>query len=102
MPLAQIHRETLNAPRPTAGAFLFSALQKEDEMFEGQPQEEVEALMQHPEFKQLYARHRQLDRQVLDAELGVLAVDDLTLNQMKREKLAAKDRLTRLYDVLHH
>jgi len=39
---------------------------------------------------------------VLDAELGVLAVDDTTLSQMKREKLAAKDRLTRLYDVLHH
>ena len=71
-------------------------------MFEGQPQEEVEALMTHPEFKQLYHRHKQLDRQVLDAELGVLAVDDLTLTRMKREKLAAKDRLTRLYDVLHH
>src|SRR5690606_42031440 len=71
-------------------------------MFEGQPQEEVEALMQHPEFKQLFNRHKQLDRQVLDAELGVLAVDDVTLSQMKREKLAAKDRLTRLYEVLHH
>jgi uncharacterized protein YdcH (DUF465 family) len=75
---------------------------KEDSMFEGQPQAEVEALMTHPEFKQLYQRHKQLDKQVLDAELGVLAVDDTTLSQMKREKLAAKDRLTRLYDVLHH
>ena len=102
MPLAQIHRMTPNAPRQTAGAFLFPAFEKEDAMFEGQPQEEVEALMQHPEFKQLYTRHKQLDRQVLDAELGVLAVDDVTLTQMKREKLAAKDRLTRLYDVLHH
>ena len=37
-----------------------------------------------------------------DAELGVLPVDDSTLSQMKREKLAAKDRLTRMYDVLHH
>lgn len=72
-------------------------------MFEGQPQAEVEAMMVgNPEFKQLYQRHRQLDKQVLDAELGVLAVDDATLAQMKREKLAAKDRLTRLYDVLHH
>ena len=75
---------------------------KEDALFEGQPQEQVEALLIHPEFKQLYQRHKQLDRQVLDAELGVLAVDDVTLTQMKREKLAAKDRLTRLYDVLHH
>lgn len=72
-------------------------------MFEGQPQAEVEAIMVgNPEFKQLYQRHRQLDKQVLDAELGVLAVDDTTLAQMKREKLAAKDRLTRLYDVLRH
>ena len=71
-------------------------------MFEGQPQADVEALMINPEFKQLYHRHKQLDKQVLDAELGVLAVDDTTLTRMKREKLAAKDRLTRMYDVLSH
>ena len=71
-------------------------------MFEGQPQDEVEALMLHPEFKRLYHRHKQLDKQVLDADLGVLPVDDSTLGQMKREKLLAKDRLTRLYDVLQH
>jgi uncharacterized protein YdcH (DUF465 family) len=70
-------------------------------MFEGQPQAEVEALMHNPEFKQLYQRHKQLDKQVLDAELGVLAVDDTTLAQMKREKLAAKDRLTRIFDQRH-
>ena len=72
-------------------------------MFEGQPQAELDAIIQgNNEFRQLYQRHKQLDKQVLDAELGVLPVDDLTLTQMKREKLAAKDRLTRLYDVLHH
>ena len=71
-------------------------------MFEGQPQADVEALMGNPEFKQLYQRHKLLDKQVLDAELGVRPVDDATLSQMKREKLLAKDRLTRLYDLLHH
>ena len=72
-------------------------------MFEGQPQTEVEALMKaNTEFRQLYQRHKELDKQVLDAELGVLPVDDTRLAQMKREKLAAKDRLTRMYDVLHH
>jgi uncharacterized protein YdcH (DUF465 family) len=71
-------------------------------MFEGQPQSDVDALMGNPEFKQLYQRHKALDKQVLDAELGVRPVDDATLSQMKREKLLAKDRLTRLYDVLHH
>ncbi|MDH5831816.1 YdcH family protein [Luteimonas sp. M1R5S18] len=72
-------------------------------MFEGQPQAELDKLLQgHPEFKQLYQRHKELDKKVLDAELGVLPMDDTTLAQMKREKLAAKDRLTRLYDTLPH
>ena len=72
-------------------------------MFEGQPQVELEALMKaNTEFRQLYHRHKELDKQVLDAELGVLPVDDTTLAQMKREKLAAKDRLTRMYDLMHH
>jgi uncharacterized protein YdcH (DUF465 family) len=39
-----------------------------------------------------------LDSKVRDAELGVLPVDDTTLNGMKREKLYAKDRLTRMWD----
>ena len=72
-------------------------------MFEGQPQMELDAILKaNNEFRQLYYRHKELDKQVLDAELGVLPVDDTTLSQMKREKLAAKDRLTRMYDVLHH
>ena len=71
-------------------------------MFEGQPQTEVEALMKGSnEFRQLYQRHKELDKQVLDAELGVLPIDDATLARMKREKLAAKDRLTRLCDAAH-
>ncbi|MEQ1512304.1 MAG: YdcH family protein [Lysobacteraceae bacterium] len=72
-------------------------------MFEGQSQTELEALMKaDSEFRQLYHRHKELDKQVLDAELGVLPIDDVRLVQMKREKLAAKDRLTRMYDALHH
>jgi uncharacterized protein YdcH (DUF465 family) len=68
-------------------------------MFEGQPQTEVEAMMKSdPEFRQLYHRHRELDKQVLDAELGVLPLDDNTLSRMKREKLHAKDKLIRMYD----
>ena len=71
-------------------------------MFEGQPQAELDALMKtNPEFKSLYQRHKELDKKVLDAELGVLAVDDLTLTKMKREKLHAKDRLVTMYDGRH-
>jgi len=72
-------------------------------MFEGQPQSEVDAMMKSdPEFRQLYHRHRELDKQVLDAELGVLPLDDTTLGKMKREKLHAKDRLLRMYDAKRH
>ncbi|KGM55109.1 hypothetical protein N800_00325 [Lysobacter daejeonensis GH1-9] len=72
-------------------------------MFEGQPQLEIDALIKSdPEFKQLYQRHQLLDKKVMDAELGVLPIDDNTLHQMKREKLAAKDRLVRMYDARPH
>ncbi len=72
-------------------------------MFEGQPQTELDELFKaNPEFRQLYHHHKELDKKVLDAELGVLPIDDVTLLQMKREKLAAKDRLSRLFDTLRH
>ncbi|MBX9400139.1 YdcH family protein [Lysobacter sp. BMK333-48F3] len=71
-------------------------------MFEERPQPEIDALIKSvPEFKQLYQRHKDLDKKVMDAELGVLPIDDTTLGQMKREKLAAKDRLVQLYDQHH-
>ena len=75
-------------------------------MFEGQTQSDVEALLRSDtEFRQLYQRHKELDKQVLDAELGVLPLDDTTLVRMKKEKLYAKDKLTRLWEqraVLEH
>ncbi len=71
-------------------------------MFEGHPQAEIDALMKSdPEFKQLYQHHRKLDKKVMDADLGVLPIDDARLGQMKREKLAAKERLQRIYDGAH-
>ena len=71
-------------------------------MFENHPQTQVDALMKSDlEFRQLYQRHRELDKQVLDAELGVLPIDDATLARMKKEKLYAKDRLTRMFEAKH-
>ena len=68
-------------------------------MFEGHSRDEVEAFINSSaELRRLYHRHRELDKQVLDAELGVLPVDDATLHKMKREKLHAKDQLTRLFE----
>lgn len=70
-------------------------------MFEGQSQSERDAVFQsNPEFRRLYHHHRELDKKVMDAELGVLPIDDTTLSQMKREKLVAKERLLRMYDTL--
>jgi uncharacterized protein YdcH (DUF465 family) len=94
----------MDAPCPQARGVRVSevVIYQEADMFEGQPQAELDALMKtNPEFKSLYQRHKELDKKVLDAELGVLAVDDLTLSKMKREKLAAKDRLVTMYDGRH-
>jgi uncharacterized protein YdcH (DUF465 family) len=95
----------MNASRrdPARGVRFFMLRDpKEADMFEGQPQAELDALIKgNPEFRSLYQRHKELDKKVLDAELGVLAIDDLTLTRMKREKLAAKDRLTSMYAAAH-
>ena len=68
-------------------------------MFEGQPQSEIDALIKvNPEFKQLYQQHQKLNKKCMDAELGVLPIDGVTLGQMKREKLLAKQKLLRIYE----
>jgi uncharacterized protein YdcH (DUF465 family) len=72
---------------------------EETAMFENQSGNEIEALLESDgEFRQLFRRHQELDKQVLDAELGVLPLDDITLVKMKKEKLHAKDRLTRILE----
>lgn len=68
-------------------------------MFEDHSQEEVEVILKrNPEFRRLYHHHRELNDKVMDAELGVLPMDDSTLIRMKREKLLAKDRLVRMVE----
>lgn len=107
-PSHAIPHDAPRAARP--GAFLHARAarmrgprSKEVSMFEGQPQAELDALFKaNPEFRQLYHHHKELDKKVLDAELGVLPIDDTTLARMKREKLAAKDRLSVMYQALAH
>jgi uncharacterized protein len=82
------------------GVFCFEPIHdaRRRTMFEGR-QQEVDVLMKsNAEFRSLYLRHRELDKQVLDAELGVRPIDDMTLARMKKEKLHAKDRLTTIFE----
>lgn len=67
----QVLRFPSQRPVPVkAGAFVFP-LKEVTIMFEGQPQAEIEALIKaDPESKQLYQRHRELDKKVTDAELA--------------------------------
>jgi len=70
-------------------------------MFEDQSPEDLDALIKsNIEFKQLYRRHQELDKKVAAADHNALPIDDMTLAQMKREKLAAKERLLHLYGTL--
>ena len=72
-------------------------------MFEERSAGEVDTLLKsNPEFRQLYQQHQELDRRVMNAELGINPVDDLELTRLKREKLAAKDRLVRIADTMIH
>jgi len=67
-------------------------------MFESQSQEELDSLVKsNVEFKQLYQRHKELDKKIAAADVGALPIDTTTLNQMKREKLVTKERLLELY-----
>lgn len=70
-------------------------------MFE-QNAEEVEKLMRSDsEFRVLYHLHKELDSKVHDAEIGVLPMDDVTLHNLKKEKLRTKDKLTRMWSRSH-
>jgi len=67
-------------------------------MFENQ-REQMEALLkENEEFRKLYNHHQQLEKRVLAAEYGTAPMEDLALNQLKREKLRAKDQLARLME----
>ena len=67
-------------------------------MFENQKDQLESMLKSNEDFRRLYNRHQQLEKRVLAAETGTAPMGDLALNDMKREKLRAKDQLTRMMD----
>ncbi|MFC1796318.1 YdcH family protein [Pseudomonadota bacterium] len=68
-------------------------------MFEHR-QEQLEKLkMEDQDFLRVYNRHQELDKRVTAAEIGTAPMEDLALNQLKKEKLWAKDQLARMMDA---
>jgi uncharacterized protein YdcH (DUF465 family) len=65
-------------------------------MFENQQDTVNELLETSKEFRYFYEQHEALDRKVDAVESGQMAMDDLALNEIKKEKLQVKDRLASL------
>lgn len=51
-------------------------------------------LAENDEFKSMYQRHAELNKEVDKAGRGELPLSDIALAEMKKEKLALKDRMT--------
>lgn len=64
-------------------------------MNHNQDRAEIEA-----RYQQLRDEHRALDDEISGGELGPIR-DQLALTRMKKRKLALKDEMERLYDLLH-
>ncbi|MEM7467384.1 MAG: DUF465 domain-containing protein [Pseudomonadota bacterium] len=62
-------------------------------MFENQ-QETIDALiLESEQFRRLYDKHAVLKSQVSQANHGDLAIDELNLEQLKKQKLQLKDQM---------
>ncbi len=68
-------------------------------MFEGNNNNVEELMSNDANFRRLFNKHQELDRRVRDAEIGAQPIEDLALVQLKKEKLWAKDQLTKIMDV---
>ena len=68
-------------------------------MFEYDQQIVDKLLEESDEFRSLYEKHQELNKQVDDADVGVLPLDDLTLHRLKKEKLHLRDRLAPLIEL---
>ena len=68
-------------------------------MFEHRKNELDELINGNEDFRRIYDRHQELDKRVTAAELGTAPMEDLALNQLKKEKLWVKDKLAVLMDA---
>ena len=58
-------------------------------------QEIVDTLLsENTDFKRLYDKHMELKEMVHSANIGTAPIDDVTLENLKKEKLLLKDRMS--------
>jgi len=69
-------------------------------MFEHRQNEMDVLIKENEDFRRIYDRHQELDKRVTAAELGTAPMEDLALNQLKKEKLWAKDKLAIFMDAV--
>jgi len=62
-------------------------------MFSDQKSKMEQLIEENEDFRRIYNRHQELDKRVTAAELGTAPMEDLALNQLKKEKLWIKDKL---------
>lgn len=55
-------------------------------------------LAESVDFKRLYEKHSELKQRVRDANNGAIPVDDMMLENMKKEKLLLKDRMAHMIE----
>ncbi len=72
---------------------LVTTTMSEVPMFEYEQDIVEELRKSNARFEELYKEHHKLKEKVRDAELGVLPLDDYRLENMKKMKLLAKDRM---------
>ena len=68
-------------------------------MFEYEQDIVAALLEQNHDFRRLYDKHEELDRDVHEAEIGTLPVDDMELHRWKKEKLFVKDKMAAMIDA---
>ena len=62
-------------------------------MFERHQDLLAEMIKKDEDFRRNYNRHQEIYKRVTAAELGTAPIEDLALNQLKKEKFWLKDKL---------
>ncbi len=105
-----MHRKKvqLNACPSTPGILVFKceaiswlANLKGDPMFEND-QDTVDVLLsENDSFRRLYDKHVALKSQVQDANGGAISMEQLALEELKKEKLSLKDQMAEMIKTYH-